>query len=157
MDVYRITDEEGELLNVLQDISPLAWRRYRARRRRIWREGRFVSEDGSRYPPYVSFRFVHEDVALIYRLHGLVESYRGTVRWALSGRQRETLPGTNWMVAPVRLIEAKEAALAEGLAADQYLAERDPDFGAGAYEDLLRLTQHIKQHLASLKVAEDIS
>lgn len=155
MEVQRITDGEGELLNVLQDVSPLAWRRYQARRLRVWKEGRFVDEDGSIYPPFVCFRFIEEDVLLIGELRRVIESYVGTVKWAIKARQREYLPGTNWMVAPALLMEIRDAALAEGVSPSQYLAERDPVFGPGAHDDFLRLTHYIKHELAGLFHRDD--
>lgn len=144
MSTTPITAEEGLLLNLIESLSRLEWRKYQQRYPEIWQENRFQRADYSEHPPFISFRFQDEDVELIGRLKQTVESYKGIVEWVMIGHKRDGLPGTNWMICPKRLREASNAALDSGVPAGQYMAEHEPEFGPVAYEDLLALTEYLR-------------
>ncbi|WNW12253.1 hypothetical protein RRX38_14235 [Pseudomonas sp. DTU_2021_1001937_2_SI_NGA_ILE_001] len=145
MAVTKITAPEGDLLNLLYEISPLEWRKYQQRHPEIWADNHFERVNRSEYPPYISFRFEDENKAVIERLRQAVENYPGKIFWVLNEHKRDGLPGTNWTIGPSRLWDVKEQALKLGLTPDQYLAQYEPEFGPVAYDDLEGLTKHIRQ------------
>jgi hypothetical protein len=147
MTVHKITAPEGDLLNVLHEVSPLEWRKYQQRYPEIWVANCFKKVDRSGYPPYLSFRFVVEGDVVIEKLRLAVESYLGKVSWSLNEHKRDGLPGRNWTIKPRRVREVGEEALKLGLAPDEYLATYEPEFGAIAYDDLVGLTEHVRQVL----------
>ena len=147
MSVAKIEDQEGELLNVLQDASPLEWRKYQQKNPNVWKVDHFEKEDRSSFPPFISFRFIAEDNRLLDMLKRLVSSYQGKVSWVLYEHKRENLPGRNWTIAPARLAGIREDALKMGISSGQFLAREDPNFGPIAYEDLIGLTLHVKNNL----------
>jgi hypothetical protein len=139
MNVWRIQNSEGKLLNVLQDVSPLAWRKYRRRAP----EGLLgsIRENGDlmELPPFVSFRFISPSEKIINTLRDALLSFEGKVRWALVEHKREPLPGSNWMICP------QTTAAAEFLNADEYLAKYDQTFIRIAFEDLNDLTEYVRK------------
>ncbi|MHA6790230.1 hypothetical protein ACWA6H_21325 [Pseudomonas bijieensis] len=145
MTVHKITAPEGDLLNVLYEVSPLEWRKYQQRYPEIRVANSFQKVDRSGYPPYISFRFVVESDVVIAKLRLAVESYLGKVSWSLIEHKRDGLSGRNWTIKPRRVREIGEEALKLGLAPDEYFAEYEPKFGVTAYDDLVGLTEHIRQ------------
>lgn len=145
MTVKKITALEGELLNVLYEISPLEWRRFQQRYPELWVDGHFEKSDRSGYPPYVSFRFVEECPAVVQKLRQAVGEYSGKISWQLINHKRDGLPGVNWTIAPSRLWEINEVASALEVTPAQYLATYEPAFGPAAYDDMEGLTRYIRQ------------
>lgn len=145
MTVRKITVPEGDLLNLLYEISPLEWRKYQQRYPEIWVGDHFEKVNRSEYPPCISFRFENENEIVIERLRYAVESYSGRVLWVLDEHKRDGLPGTNWTIGPSRLWEVREQASKLDLPPDEYLAQYEPEFGPVAYDELEGLTKHIRQ------------
>lgn len=145
MTIEKISAIEGSLLNVLYEISPLAWRKYQQRYPNMWRNGSFEKIDRSAYPPYIAFRFEIENESVINRLRDLISSFSGRVIWMLDQHRRDGLPGTNWTIQPFRLKEVSGQAAKLGVMPNVYLAEYEPQFGALAYKDLEDLTQYIQR------------
>ena len=145
MSVQRISAPEGELLNILEDVGPLEWRRYQQRNPEVLVNGCFERVERPEIPPYISFRFRHENQMVIDKLKASLLSYNGKVKWLLVEHKREALSGTNWVICPSRIVEVKGMAIQFGLSASQYLAQYEPEFGSVAYEDLARLTEYIRQ------------
>ena len=142
----RVQRPEGELLNIVGALGPLAWRKYRPRWVGAWDGHQFVDVPGGF--PWVVFRFVDEDAQVMRRLHEAVASYEGLERWLLLAHVRDPLPGTNWTVC------AERSALLERQAAEQemelwaYLEQLQPGYSQRIFEDFSRLTEHVRQCLS---------
>jgi hypothetical protein len=145
MNTLQISAEEGQLLNLLDTLSELEWRKFQSRRVKVSIEGQQEEIDRSSWPPFISFRFKNEDHFLIDKLQGAVQIYKGRVTWVMVAHQRDGLPGTNWMICPKEMWEVRELSLQSGMSAGQYMSENHPDFGSSAYDDLKGLTEHIKK------------
>lgn len=145
MNTSRIDLPEGDLLNVIEDLSPLVWRRYRSRVQRVLVDNRFIDIDRSDVPPFVAFRFASDDNEVIDRLSYVVDSYVGKLKWAMEGRQRRSLPGINWIICTSRMSEVLSMALDQEMSPGDYLAKTEPALGPVAYEDMVDLTRHVRK------------
>ncbi|QVW25675.1 hypothetical protein KJF94_09060 [Pseudomonas hormoni] len=139
----RIEEPEGELLNILHDISPLEWRKYQQRYPEVRVGNSFEREDRSGYPPYVAFRFENESDEIVNKLRLVLEGYLGRSVWRLVSHKRDGLSGINWMIGPARLWEISEAAEQENMTKGQYLSKYEPWVGPAAYDDLPGLIEHV--------------
>ncbi len=102
-------------------------------------------EDKSNFPPWMSFRFESDDDVILEKFRHAIDDYYGKIRWSLNEHKREGLPGINWTIKPRRLLEVKEQADKLDLSPSQYIAQYEPEFGPAAYEDLVGLTEYIRQ------------
>ncbi len=139
-----------ELLNVIEQVATLEWRKFQARTVKIeLKNGGAIQEDHTLLPPYTSFRFESEDNALISKLQSAIQSYKGVVEWRMTGHERHTMHGINWVIRPAFVDEMQAAADASGApSVGQYIAEHYPAFGPAAFEDLLLLTDYVRQRLS---------
>ncbi|WP_141673807.1 hypothetical protein [Gilliamella sp. Choc5-1] len=147
MSIYKISDSEGELLNIIEAVSPLEWRRYNQRYPQIRINNRLEKKDCSDIPPFVAFRFENESEEIINKLKFLINNYRGFIKWELHKHKREPLQGTNWVIRPLRVREVTALAEKNGLVSEEYLAKYEPEFGPIAFDDLNALTQYIADNL----------
>lgn len=145
MSVWKIESKEGNLLNILEEINPLEWRKYQQRHPEVWVNGNFERKDCSSLPPFVAFRFEQEKTDILNKLTKAIESYAGTVSWVLDGHKRDGLPGVNWIIFPSRIREVEKLAEELNLTPYLYLAKYEPNFGPIAYDDLVGLTEYIKE------------
>ncbi|WP_422775932.1 hypothetical protein ACOXXE_16460 [Pseudomonas mediterranea] len=141
-DTLRIQHPEGELLNVLEELGALAWRRYGRRRVQTWNGREFVDVPGGL--PWVAFRFEQEDDATMKRLEVAVSSYGSPEHWLLIAHVRDSLPGTNWVVCLERAGLLELQAANANLPVWQYLERVDPGYLDFIYEDFTGLTVHVK-------------
>lgn len=140
-----ITAQEGQLLNLIEEMGSFAWRKYQQRFPVTWANNQFQREDHSGYPPFISFRFENENAKLIERLKHAIESFSGAFVWIMGEHKRDPLAGTNWIICPKRFWEiGNSSELTPGMSAGQYMAENEPSFGPAAYEDLLALTVYLR-------------
>lgn len=139
-----ITDREGLLLNTIAQLGDLEWRKYRSRYPEVFVEGRFQHKDMSAYPPFWSFRFKCENNVVVNSLMSIVDEYDGHVRWVMSGRPRDGLPGTNWIICPEFVDLVKGKANDSGLGAEEYIAKNFPGFGPVAYSDADGLNAYVR-------------
>ncbi len=139
-----LKQESWMLLEFIESLAETEWRKCVNSQYSIKEHGLWVIKDQSSHPPTVSFRFKVEEPELILRLKSAVESYEGRVKWALDGHKRDRLPGMNWTIEPSRLFEVKSRALELNLAPNQFMAKYEPEFGPVAYEDIIDLTEYIK-------------
>lgn len=144
MSTAKVEAPEGNLLNILEAISPLCWRRYRQRTPMVWNGVSFEAEDQSHLPPFVAFRFEQQDDGIVAQLKWVIEGYSGTVRWSLREHKRHPLAGSNWIVEPSRLGEIAETAQQCGLTPDEYLGRHEPEAGPVASADLVGLVEHVR-------------
>lgn len=138
---------ESKILDLIESMSGLAWRKYGKRYPQAWIENKLQTVDASGEPPFISFRFEKEDPALIATIKNAVESYSGDIDWVLTSHDRHPLPGINWMICPRRCWEVTPTALGAGMSVGEYMAKHDPDFGPMAYADLTQLTLHFSKIL----------
>lgn len=153
MNLTGILDSEGELLNILHELNALECRKYRQRNPKVWKGDRFEREDRTRYPPYIVFRFEKENEYIVSALDEIIGSYVGFISWALIGCKRYAHPGMNWVVEPVYIKEVEAKAQSLGLSSENYLAEYEPEFSPIAFEDLVGLTEYIREKLLELDVS----
>ncbi len=139
----KISNPEGLLLNLMDELSSLAWRKYQSRYPEVWDGKEMRRADHSDHPPFVCFRFEKEDPALIERLKLAVDGYNGGVKWGVYSHQRIGLPGTNWMICPQFMEENNEVALGSGLSVSKYMAKFYPEFGPMAYDDMGRFYEYM--------------
>ena len=145
MSISVAKEESTPLLYFIESLGETEWRKcvnsqYVNKELGVW-----VVKDQSSHPPRVWFRFKEEDPVVISRLRAAIESYQGKIKWTLDEHKRDGLPGTNWTITPIRLLEVWDRARELDLAPNQYMAEYEPDFGPIAYEDILGLTEHIRR------------
>ncbi|WP_285432055.1 hypothetical protein [Pseudomonas sp. fls2-241-R2A-110] len=144
-DASRIKHPEGELLNILEELGALAWRRYSPRIAQTWNGRKCVDTPGDL--PWVGFRFAQEDDATMKRFEAAVSSYEGLERWLLISHVRESLIGTNWMICLERSGLINRQASNANLPVWQYLERVDPGYLDLAYEDFNGLTIHVRTSL----------
>jgi hypothetical protein len=147
MSTMLIANPEGALLNLIESLGSLAWRKYQQRYPLVWIDNRFQKIDASGEPPFTSFRFEKEDEALISWIKDALQNYKGSIDWVLGEHKRTPLPGTNWIICPKRYWEILPTALEAGMSAGEYMAKYEPSFGPVAYEDLERLTAYLRSIL----------
>lgn len=140
----QIPAEEGALLNLIEKLGGLAWRKYQQRFPNVWVKDSFQREDRSGYPPFISFRFKNEDAELIARLKLAIEGFNGALVWVMGEHKRDPLAGTNWVICPKRFWEVDNSILPPGVSAGRYMAEHEPTFGPAAYDDLVALTAYLR-------------
>lgn len=63
----------------------------------------------------------------------------------MTGYERHAFPGMNWVIEPARIKEVETKAGALGLSPEDYLSEYEPEFGPISFEDLVGLTQYVRQ------------
>ncbi|MDX9678153.1 hypothetical protein NQ186_13320 [Pseudomonas zeae] len=153
MGVTRILDSEGELLNILHDLSALEWRKYGQRNPEVWMGDHFEREDRSRFPPYIAFRFEKESEYIISILNEVIGSYNGLISWVLMGRERYASSGMNWVIEPAYIKEVEAKAQSLGQSSGSYLAKYEPEFGSIAFEDLVGLTEYIRKKFSELNIS----
>lgn len=147
MNATPIGAEEGQLLNLIDKLGELEWRKFQSRHVKVMIGDRQEEVDRSSWPPFISFRFKNEDRFLIDKIKSAVHGYKGDVAWILVAHQRDGLPGVNWMICPEAMWEVRDFALQSGVSAGQYMSEHQPDFGLSAYEDLKGLTRYMQKCL----------
>lgn len=144
MNATAIIPPEGALLEFIESLGSLAWRKYQQRYPQTWINNKFETADRSDFPPFTSFRFEKEDEALIARIKDALQNYKGNIVWVLGEHKRTPLPGTNWVICPREYWEILPTALEAGMSAGEYMAEHAPGFGPVAYEDLDTLTAYFR-------------
>lgn len=151
--IAPIMEDEGKLLNVIESLGKLAWRRFQQRYPLAWVDNQFQKVDRSDIPPACSFRFAIEDPQIIDKLKKAVEAYQGKLEWVMVGRKREVLPGTNWVILAKRYRAMEDVAKKAGVTPEKYMGVHEPEFGPIAYEDIIGLTEHVR---ITLGVSKDI-
>lgn len=146
MSTYNIPDVEGNLLNIIEKISPLEWRRYKKRYYKLKVDKQSEEKDSLNESPFIAFRFEKESKEVIDKLKLLINNYRGKVEWEIYAHKREPLPGTNWVIRPLRISQVTALAEKIGLDPVEYLAKKEPEFGQVAFDDLNDLTKYIQDN-----------
>lgn len=100
MSAQNILAQEGVLLNLIERLAPLAWRRFQRRFPEIWVVDHAEIHDHSSYPPCISFRFKDESNNVVENLKTAVHGYDGELQWTLQSRKREGMSGVIWSIMP---------------------------------------------------------
>ncbi|MCZ8400612.1 hypothetical protein O9570_04115 [Achromobacter xylosoxidans] len=143
----EISAREGIILNFIEKMGPLAWRKYQQRYPHVWVKDHSEIEDRSSFPPYISFRFQKEQAGVIATLRNLISTYEGELRWVLEPHFRENLPGANWLIAPGDVIAMRPALKNNSITVYEFFAKEYPLFGPVAYLDLDGLAMHFKKNI----------
>ncbi|MFY4023828.1 hypothetical protein ACOTI1_07280 [Achromobacter xylosoxidans] len=143
----EISAREGIILNFIEKMGPLAWRKYQQRYPHVWVKDHSEIEDRSSFPPYISFRFQKEQAGVIATLRNLISTYEGELRWVLEPHFRENLPGTNWLIAPGDVVAMRPALKNNSITVCEFFAKEYPLFGPVAYLDLDGLVMHFKKNI----------
>lgn len=146
MSTYNIQDIEGNLLNIIERISPLEWRRYKKRYYKLKVGNQSDEKDFLNESPFIAFRFEKESKEVINKLKLLINNYNGKVKWELCEHNRTPLPGTNWVIRPLKISQVTTLANKAGLDPVEYLAKNEPEFGSIAFDDLNDLTNYIQKN-----------
>ena len=142
-----IKHPDGELLNYINNFSPVEWWHF-GRRYSVKADGKGTLVKSFR-PQHFSFRQEVEDDKFIEKLQGILKGYRGLVSWTLIGHKRDGLPGTNWVITPVRVKLAEKQAREENMAVSKFLALHDPHLSEEEYNDVEELTACVKTNCSS--------
>lgn len=143
----KITDkQEGALINILNEISPLEWAKFGHKFVLHWETDHLEPIYNAHNPPFIAFRFENESEEIINKLRFLINNYSGKVKWEIYAHKRELLPGTNWVIRPLRVSEVTTLAEKAGLVSAEYLAKNEPTFGPIAFDDLNDLTKYIQDN-----------
>ncbi|MBP2851825.1 hypothetical protein [Dickeya oryzae] len=142
--MFQIGKKETVLLDFLESLGALEWRRYQSRIQNEWINDHFEKVDRSKYPPYTSFRYEKEDSRIIKLLEDAIKSYRGEVQWVMISQKKEYGSGINRCILPKYVEDIKEKIGTDTRKVNEYIIDHSPSFGPNAHEDLLELTKHIK-------------
>ena len=63
----------------------------------------------------------------------------------MTGHKRETLPGTDWLICPTRLLQIESIALSANSTPGDYIAQHEPELGPIAYDDMSKLAFYLRQ------------
>ncbi len=144
MSTSEISDKEGRLLNFIEKLGPLVWRKYQQRYPSVWMKDHAEIVDRSSFPPYVAFRFRHESQEIVEILRGLIGSYTGKLRWCLESHLRINMSSRNWLIVPEDVALAKQYLMDDSITVYEYFAKEFPLFGPLAYNELDNLTNHFE-------------
>lgn len=150
MSKSNLKHESRPLLTIIESLGETEWRKGSPSQMLVFEKGKEIIKDYSSHPPAICFRFKKENPEITQRLQCAVKDYKGKIRWEMSGRQRENLPGFNWCIEPSRVYEIQETARNLNLAPNQYMAIYEPEFGPVAYEDLIGLTEYIRSTFSDI-------
>lgn len=104
-------------------------------------------EEDWKYPPVTVWRYKDKDEKRDQLIVDAVESFNGNIKWAISFRDRERLPGRNWSIAPKRFEEFLDEIKDNSDIFDVkgFFAATEPEVGKAANKELPELAEHIKR------------
>ncbi|WP_246892689.1 hypothetical protein [Achromobacter xylosoxidans] len=146
MSAQNILAQEGALLNLIERLVPLAWRRFQRRFPEIWVVDHAEIHDHSSYPPCISFRFKDESNNVVENLKTAVHGYDGELHWTLQSRKREGVSGVIWSIMPAEVFLKKKSFGDDLFNINEYFSKKFPSFGPVAYRDLDGLTKHVERY-----------
>lgn len=154
----NIKNNQGdELLLVIRKYLVLEWVHCSRRFKKTFidqaniLDGKLCVIDTINELPSTNFRPVDErnQQDFIFLLKSAVESYSGKIDWLLTGRQKTNTSEYNWGVEPAILHKQQiiDEAKKLNLTSKEYLAQKMPELGAVAYDDLVNLAKHVDKYL----------
>jgi hypothetical protein len=128
----------GKLMEAMKSFDEVEWGKYGP-----------AIDDGETdpYPPVTVWRYKEKDERRDQLIVNAVESFNGNIQWTISFRDRESLPGRNWSIAPKRyeefLNEIKDNP--DIINAKEAFAAAEPEVGKAANQEIPDLAEHIKK------------
>jgi hypothetical protein len=127
-----------DLTDVLQSFAEFEWGKGSV----------YIEKDNDwQYPPVIVWRYKENDERRDQLIVDAVESFNGSIEWAISFRDRERLPGRNWLITPKRfkefLIEIKDNP--DIFDTKGAFAATEPEIGEAANRKIPQLAEHIKE------------
>lgn len=91
--MFQIGKKETVLLDFIESLGTLEWRRYQSRIQDEWVNDHFEKVDRSKYPPFTSFRFKEENPEVVVLLEEAIKSYKGVVQWSMISKKKNMVQG----------------------------------------------------------------
>jgi hypothetical protein len=120
-----------------------------------WTGGALViqKDDDWKCPPVVSWRYKTKNERRDQLIVDAVESFNGNLKWIITFRDRERLPGRNWSIMPKRFkVFLDELKNNPGLippdafiSAERAFSKIEPEIGEIANREIAQLAEHIKK------------
>lgn len=104
--------------------------------------------DDWKYPPVVVWRYKEKDEKRDQLIVDAVESFNGNLQWAVTFRDRESLPGRNWWIAPKQFKEFLNEFKPDPdifISAERAFSKIEPEIGETANRELSDLAEYIKK------------
>jgi hypothetical protein len=138
----------GKLIEAMKNLGETEWYKYGP-----------AIDDGETdpYPPVTVWRYKEKDERRDQLIVDAVESFNGNIKWAISFRDRERLPGRNWWIAPKRYKEFLDEVKDNPDIIDTKgaFAATEPEIGEAANRETPQLAEHIKKFVqAGLSVIQ---
>jgi hypothetical protein len=129
---------EKEIIEALKSFGELDWYKY----------GPILKSEEDLERPHVTvWRYKNDDKNRDQLIVNAIESFRGKIQWAISFRDRESLPGRNWWIEPKDfqdfLYKIKDNT--EIIDAKGAFAAAEPEIGKAANREIPDLAEHIKK------------
>ncbi|WP_153228312.1 hypothetical protein [Achromobacter xylosoxidans] len=156
MSAQNILAQEGALLNLIERLAPLVWKRFQHRFSEIWIVDHAEIHDHSSYPPCISFRFKDESNNVVENLKLAIRDYDGELQWTLQPRKREGMSGVIWSIMPAEVLLKKKSLGDDLFNINEYFSKKFPSFGPVAYRDLDELTKHLERFFLARKMIFDL-
>jgi hypothetical protein len=132
------------LTDALRLISEIDWSR----------SGIIMRDDADwKCPPVIVWRYKEKDERRDQLIVDAVKSFNGDLKWIITFRDRERLPGRNWSVMPKRFGEfLNELKNNPGIidpdafiSIERAFSKIEPDVGETANREIPQLAEHIKK------------
>jgi hypothetical protein len=127
-----------DLTDVLQSFAEFEW----------GKGSIYIKKDEDwQYPPVIVWRYKEKDERRDQLIVEAVESFEGSTKWAISFRDRERLPGRNWMITPQRLEKFRKEIKDDPdiFDVEGAFAATEPEVGEVANREIPQLAEHIKK------------
>jgi hypothetical protein len=130
-----------------------------------WTGGALViqKDDDWKYPPVVSWRYENKNERRDQLIVDAVESFNGNLKWIITFRDRERLPGRNWSIMPKRFKEFLDELINNPgmidsdtfISTERAFSRIEPEVGEIANQEIPQLAEHIKKFVqAGLSVIQ---
>lgn len=138
--IMQILDNEGKLLNIINSIEPIKWRKYQLRKIEIWDGEKFVPYQ-DRYTPYISFEFQSLNNDLINKITNLIDIYHGSMKWIIYPVKNK------WVICPKLVFDLQNLGINDYQSLQNYIYETIPYFISEAFDDLQKLTDFLNKNI----------
>lgn len=140
-------NNEGNLLNVINEYSEIVWWRFGGRFKTTLNLNNEKVVNLSFRPPCFSFRFKDEDGFFIEKLRVIIQEYNCGEAWLLNSRKRDGLPGTNYVILPARVKGFKNDACRENMNVFDYCEKYYPELSNSEFDDVPKFTKWVEEKL----------
>jgi hypothetical protein len=104
-------------------------------------------DDHWKLPPSVVWRYKEKDERRDQLIVDAVETFKGSIEWKISFRDRERLPGRNWWIAPKRYRDFLDTIKDDPniIDGEGAFAAVEPEVGEAANREIPQLAEHIQK------------